>query len=695
MFDKEWKNFKGTNWKNDIDVRDFIVNNYTQYLGDDKFLEKPTKDVLKQWEIIKKFNVFERENGGVFKADTQIVSQINSHKPGYIKKELEKIVGLQTDELFKRSFQPFGGIRTACKAANSYGFEISQNNIDIFTKYRKTHNDGVFDVYTKEQLLARKNGIITGLPDSYGRGRIIGDYRRLALYGLDFLIEQKQNDKDIMGVEIMSEEVIRNREEITDQIKALKDIGKMAKSYGFDVSKPAKNASEAFQWIYFAYLAAIKEQNGAAMSIGRISTFLDIYISRDLNENIICEKEAQELVDNLIIKLRIVKFMRSPEYNELFSGDPTWVTESIGGMSLDSKSLVTKNSFRFLHTLINLGPAPEPNLTILWSKNLPVKFKQYAAKISIKTSAIQYENDDVMRVTHGDDYAIACCVSPMEVGKAMQFFGARINLPKALLYALNGGVDELSFQQVSPKFEKVTSKDALVYEDVMEKLDQMLSWLCKLYVNTLNTIHYMHDKYSYESSQMAFYDSNLKRYFATGIAGLSCISDSLSAIKYAKVYPIYNEKNVIIDFKIDGYFPKYGNDNDDVDLIATSLVKNVMNKIRQNKTYRNSIPTMSVLTITSNVVYGKKTGNTPDGRKKHTPFAPGANPMMGRDENGAISSLQSVSKIPWKHACDGISNTFTLVGSSLDYTNISEIEFDIKLTQNQKKHAQKIKSKSC
>lgn len=695
MFDNEWRSFKGLDWKQEIDVRDFILENYDEYLGGEDFLEKPTKRVLEQWKIIKQFNEQERQRGGVYDTDTKIISQINSHDAGYINKDLEEIVGLQTDELFKRSFQPFGGIRTAYSAAKRYGYELDPQVVDIFLKYRKTHNDGVFDVYTKEMLRARKNGIITGLPDAYGRGRIIGDYRRLALYGLDYLMEKKREDKQVAGTQVMSEEVIRLREEISEQMKALAEIKKMAEKYGCDVSKPASNAKEAFQWTYFAYLAAIKEQNGAAMSIGRISTFLDIYLQRDLNEGTISETQAQELVDNLVIKLRIVKFMRTPEYNELFSGDPTWVTESVAGMNINSKSLVTKNSFRFLRTLINLGPAPEPNLTVLWSVNLPTKFKEYAAKISILTSAIQYENDDLMRKTHGDDYAIACCVSPMEVGKAMQFFGARVNLPKALLYALNGGRDEITGIQVAPKFQPITSTKALEFSDVMEKYDQMLEWLCSLYVNTLNVIHYMHDKYSYEASQMAFYDSDVKRYFATGIAGISCLADSLSAIKYAQVYPIFNQDGLIVDFKIEGEFPKYGNDDNRVDKIAVEITKKVMNKIKKNQTYRHSIPTMSVLTITSNVVYGKKTGNTPDGRKIHTPFAPGANPMMGRDNSGAISSLRSVSKIPWKYACDGISNTFTLVKSTLDYVNIEEIEFDIELSEEQKRDAFKIDCGNC
>lgn len=690
-----WRGFKGTKWKDDIDVRDFIINNYTEYLGDDTFLVDSTDAVNEQWKIISKYNKLENENGGVYNADTKIVSQINSHESGYIQKDLEKVVGLQTDELFKRSFQPFGGIRTAYSAAASYGYDIDPENIEIFTKFRKTHNEGVFNVYTDEMRKARKSGIITGLPDAYGRGRIIGDYRRLALYGLNKLIDQKVEDKDTVGTKVMSEKTIRLREEIHEQITALKEIGKMAKSYGFDISEPAKNAQEAFQWTYFAYLAAIKEQNGAAMSIGRISTFLDIYIQRDLDDGTITEVEAQELVDNLIIKLRIVKFMRTPEYNELFSGDPTWVTESIAGMSVDNRSLVTKNSFRFLHTLINLGPAPEPNLTVLWSAKLPENFKNYAASVSIQTSAIQYENDDVMRVTHGDDYAIACCVSPMEIGKAMQFFGARVNLPKSLLYALNGGRDELTGVQVGPTFLNISKTDKLEYNDVMQKLDVVLDWLTSLYVNTLNVIHYMHDKYSYETAQMAFYDSNVKRYFATGIAGLSCIADSLSAIKYANVYPIFDENGLITDFKVEGDFPKYGNDDDRVDDIAKLIVKKVMNKIRGNDTYRESIPTMSVLTITSNVVYGKKTGNTPDGRRVGTPFAPGANPMMGRDTNGAISSLMSVSKIPWKHASDGISNTFTLVQSSLDYTNVEEIDFDIELSDEQKNEAYKVECQTC
>mgnify|MGYP004653092233 FL=1 len=669
---KEWEGFVEGKWSNDeIDVRDFIQKNYHPYEGDDAFLEGPTEATKKLWSEISKLSKEEHEKGGVYDADTKIVSTLISHAPGYIDKDLEKIVGLQTDKPFKRALQPFGGIRMAEEALNLYGYELDKDVKEIFTKYRKTHNDGVYSAYTPEMRLARRAHILTGLPDTYGRGRIVGDYRRVALYGIDYLIKHKEYDRSILDGE-MTPDKVRDREEIAEQIKALNQLKQMALSYGFDISRPANNAQEAIQWVYFGYLGAVKDQNGAAMSFGRNSTFLDIYIERDLQKGLITEKDAQELIDNLVMKLRIIKFMRIKEYNELFSGDPTWVTESIGGMGVDGRTLVTKNSFRMLHTLVNLGPAPEPNLTVLWSKNLPINFKRFCADISIKTSSVQYESDDLIRPEMGDDFCIACCVSPMRVGKDMQFFGARANLAKCLLYALNGGADELMVDkltnkplQVSPKFAPVLSNEALDYNDVVEKYDQMMEWLAGLYVNTLNVIHYMHDKYSYEAEEMALHDSKVRRFFATGIAGLSCAVDSLSAIKYAKVYPIRNENNIITDFKVEGDFPKYGNNDDRVDSIAVWLVKTFMNKIKKHYTYRESIPTMSILTITSNVVYGKKTGTTPDGRKAGEPLAPGANPMHGRDSHGALASLESVAKIPYEYSRDGISNTFSINPDSL------------------------------
>lgn len=595
--------------------------------------------------------------------DTEIVSTITSHGPGYLDKDLEKVVGVQTDEPFKRSLQPFGGIRMAKQACESYGFELNEEVERIFTDYRKTHNQGVFDAYTDEMKLARKVGIITGLPDAYGRGRIIGDYRRVALYGVDFLIDEKK--KDAAGTSrVMSEENIRLREELSEQIRALNELKALAASYGFDISEPAANAREAFQWLYFAYLAAIKEQNGAAMSLGRVSTFLDIYIERDLKTGALTEQEAQELVDHFVMKLRLVKFARTPDYNELFSGDPTWVTESIGGIAHDGRALVTKNSFRFLHTLDNLGPAPEPNLTVLWSVRLPQKFKNYCAKMSIKTSSIQYENDDIMRPEYGDDYGIACCVSAMAIGKQMQFFGARANLAKALLYAINGGKDEKHKMQVGPEMPPVAS-DVLDYDEVMHKFDQTMEWLAGLYINTLNVIHYMHDKYCYERIEMALHDTDILRTMATGIAGLSVVADSLSAIKYAKVNVVRDENGIAVDFETEGDFPKYGNNDDRVDAIAVDIVKRFMKKLRKHQTYRQSVHTMSILTITSNVVYGKKTGNTPDGRRAGEPFAPGANPMHGRDTKGTLASLSSVAKLPYSYALDGISNTFSIVPKAL------------------------------
>lgn len=664
-------------WQQEINVRDFIQKNYTPYEGDSSFLAKPTEATTKLWQeccdLLKK----ERDNGGVLDMDTKVVSTITSHGAGYIDKNLETIVGLQTDAPLKRSMQPFGGIRMAESACKSYGYEVDSEVSEVFTKYRKTHNQGVFDAYTPEMKAARHSAIITGLPDAYGRGRIIGDYRRIALYGINRLIEDKKEQfKSLEGE--MTPDRIQLREEISEQIKALKEMIELGNIYGFDISQPAKNAKEAVQWLYFGYLAAIKEQNGAAMSIGRTSTFLDIYIERDLKEGVLTEEEAQELIDHFIMKLRLVKFARTPEYNELFSGDPTWVTESIGGMGIDGRTLVTKNSFRYLHTLENLGTAPEPNLTVLWSKRLPHNFKQYCAHISITTSSIQYENDDMMRVTHGDDYAIACCVSSMVVGKEMQFFGARANLAKCLLYAINGGIDERLKVQVGPKYRPVTS-EYLDYDDVMDKYNDMMEWLAGLYVNTLNIIHYMHDKYCYERAQMALHDRDVKRYFATGIAGLSVVADSLSAIKYAKVKAIRDEDGVVVDYQVEGDYPKYGNNDDRVDQIAVDLVKNFMSKIRKHYTYRNSIPTMSILTITSNVVYGKKTGNTPDGRKAGIPLAPGANPMHGRDSNGAVASLASVAKLPFNDAQDGISNTFSIIPNALGKDEIFMGDLNIQL----------------
>ena len=664
-------------WSKEINVRDFIQKNYTLYTGNADFLEGPTSATSKLWEECCELLKQERENGGVLDMDTKIVSTITSHGAGYIDKDLETIVGLQTDAPLKRSMQPFGGIRMAEGACKSYGYQVDPEVSEIFTKYRKTHNQGVFDVYTPELKAARHSAIITGLPDAYGRGRIIGDYRRVALYGIDRLIEDKKEQFASLEGE-MTPDKIQLREEISDQIKALKEMIELGNIYGYDISKPARNAKEAIQWLYFGFLAAVKEQNGAAMSIGRTSTFLDIYIERDLRDGIITESEAQEMIDHFIMKLRLVKFARTPEYNELFSGDPTWVTESIGGVGVDGRPLVTKNSFRYLHTLENLGTAPEPNLTVLWSKNLPHGFKEYCAHISITTSSIQYENDDMMRVTHGDDYAIACCVSSMVVGKEMQFFGARANLAKCLLYAINGGVDEISKAQIGPKYRPITS-EYLDFKEVMDRYEDMMDWLADLYVNTLNVIHYMHDKYCYEKAQMALLDRDVKRYFATGIAGLSVVADSLSAIKYAKVKTIRDENGVVVDYQVEGEFPKYGNNDDRVDELAVNLVRSFMAKIRKHFTYRNSIPTMSILTITSNVVYGKKTGNTPDGRKQGVPLAPGANPMHGRDSNGVAASLSSVAKLPFEDAQDGISNTFSIIPNALGKDEIFMGDLNIQL----------------
>ena len=667
-----WEGFVPGKWNNDeVDVRDFIQRNYTPYEGDASFLAPATEATQKLWNIVLDLSQKEREAGGVLDADTKIVSTLTSHEAGYLDKELEKIVGLQTDKPFKRALQPLGGIRMSEEALNMYGYTLDPEVKAIFTKYRKTHNDGVYDAYTPEMRAARSAHILTGLPDTYGRGRIVGDYRRVALYGVDYLIRKKEEDKLAMNG-VMTPDKVRDREEISEQIKALKALKTLAAIYGRDISQPAKNAQEAVQALYFGYLAAVKDQNGAAMSIGRNSTFLDIYIERDLKNGVLTEAEAQELMDQFVMKLRIVKFMRIKEYNELFSGDPTWVTESIGGMGADGRTLVTRSSFRILHTLDNLGPAPEPNLTVLWSKRLPANFKKYCAEISIRTSAIQYESDDLMRPEMGDDYCIACCVSCMRVGKDMQFFGARANLAKCLLYAINGGKDELMKDkktgrpmQVSPEFAPVLGDGPLDFDEVVRKYTQMMSWLAGLYVNTLNLIHYMHDKYCYEALEMALHDTKVRRFFATGIAGLSCAVDSLSAIKYAKVYPIRNEEGIVTDFRVEGDFPKYGNNDDKADSIAVWLLKTFMTDIQSHYTYRQSVPTTSILTITSNVVYGQKTGNTPDGRRAGTPLAPGANPMHGRDTHGALASLESVAKLPYEYSRDGISNTFSVPPASL------------------------------
>ena len=650
-------------WEKEINVRDFILTNYTPYDGDDSFLESPTENTKQLWEELSEKMKIEQERNGVYDIDEKTISMIDSHNPGYINKKLEKIVGVQTDEPLKRAIMPFGGIRLIYKELEAYGREMDPNVANIF-KYRKTHNDGVFDAYTDDMKLARHTGIITGLPDAYGRGRIIGDYRRVALYGIDYLIEQKEIAKKNLVYDIMDSPTIRQREEISEQIKALKELKSMAAKYGFDISKPATDTKEAIQWLYFGYLGAVKEQNGAAMSLGRVSTFLDCYAEMDLAAGKYTEKEIQEFVDHFIMKLRIVRFLRTPAYDELFSGDPTWVTEAIGGMALDGRHMVTKMSYRFLHTLVNLGPAPEPNMTILWSTRLPENFKKFCAKISIATSSIQYENDDLMREKFGDDYGIACCVSAMRIGKQMQFFGARANLAKALLYAINGGKDERYGTQVAPAIAPITS-EYLDFDEVMEKYELITDWLSKLYINTLNIIHYMHDKYCYERIEMALHDEDIMRTSACGMAGLSVIVDSLSAIKYAKVKPIRNEQGLAVDFEIEGDFPTFGNNDERADEIAVNLVKNFMGKLSKHTTYRNSKPTMSILTITSNVVYGKKTGSTPDGRKAGEPFAPGANPMHGRDKNGCIASMKSVAKIPYDYSEDGISYTFSIVPDAL------------------------------
>ncbi|WP_421656372.1 formate C-acetyltransferase [Leptothermofonsia sp. ETS-13] len=663
---EQWQGFNSGSWMNEIDVRNFIQTNCTPYEGDEAFLTGATTRTQTLWNRVKDLMAQEREKG-ILDADTAIVSTITSHSPGYIDRELEQIVGLQTDKPLKRAIMPFGGIRVVKASLEAYGYQLDPTTEEIFTKYRKTHNDGVFDAYTREMRLARHSGIITGLPDAYGRGRIIGDYRRVALYGCDRLIDDKKTQLQSLELDVVDEYTIQLREEISEQIKALFELKEMAASYGFEISHPAANAKEAVQWLYFAYLAAVKEQNGAAMSLGRVSTFLDIYFERDLKNGTMTESELQELIDHFVMKLRMVRFLRTPDYNELFSGDPTWVTECIGGVGEDGRPLVTKTSFRMLNTLFNLGPAPEPNLTVLWSERLPIAFKHYCAKVSIETSSIQYENDDLMRPYWGDDYAIACCVSAMRIGKQMQFFGARVNLAKCLLYAINGGKDEKTGEQIAPAYAPITS-DYLNYEEVMQKFDLMMSWLAKAYINTLNVIHSMHDKYCYERLEMALHDRDVFRTMACGIAGLSVVVDSLSAIKYARVKVIRNENGLAVNYQIEGDFPKYGNNDDRADQIAVDLVKGFMNKLKQHKTYRNAVPTQSVLTITSNVVYGKKTGNTPDGRKAGEPFAPGANPMHGRDSKGAIASLASVAKLPYAYAQDGISNTFSIVPGALGKT---------------------------
>ncbi len=662
---KQWDGFiNRVDWTDEINVRDFIQANYTPYTGDSAFLTGATENTKKLWNEILDLYKQENEKGGVLDADVSTPSSVDAFEAGYIDKDLEQIVGLQTDKPLKRAIMPNGGIRIVEKSCEAYGYTVDEKVAEIYTKYRKTHNDGVFDVYTPDIRAARSSHLLTGLPDGYGRGRIIGDYRRVALYGVDYLINEKKNDLLNMNPDEFTAETIRNREEISEQIKALNDLKSMAKKYGFDISVPASNAKEAIQWLYFGYLGAVKDQNGAAMSLGRTSTFLDIYIERDLKNGTLTEEQAQELMDHFIMKLRLVRFLRTPEYNELFSGDPVWVTESIGGMGIDGRTLVTKNSYRILHSLVNLGPAPEPNLTVLWSKNLPENFKRFCAEISIKTSAIQYENDDLMRITLGDDYGIACCVSPMKIGKQMQFFGARANLAKTLLYAINGGKDENSGKQIAPKFEPITS-EYLDYDEVMEKFDNMMDYVAKIYIKSLNIIHYMHDKYSYEALEFALHDNDIYRTMACGIAGLSVVADSLSAIKYAKVKVIRNDSGLVVDYEVEGDFPRYGNDDDRVDSIAVNLVKAFMRKLERHQTYRNSKPTLSVLTITSNVVYGKATGNTPDGRRAGEPFGPGSNPLHGRDINGALAVMNTIAKLPFEYASDGISYTFAITPQTL------------------------------
>ena len=662
---EQWDGFEKGDWQSEINVRDFIQRNYTPYEGDATFLAGPTEKTTKLWdEVLELYQKEKASKGGVLDIDTKTISSVNSHEAGYIDKDLEEIVGLQTDAPLKRAIMPYGGIRIVEKACAAYDRKVDDEVEEIFHNYRKTHNDGVFSVYTPDIRAARSAHLLTGLPDGYGRGRIIGDYRRVALYGVDVLIEEKKKDLVILDDDCMTEDVIREREEISEQIKSLNDLKAMASKYGFDISRPASNSKEAVQWLYFGYLGAVKSQDGAAMSLGRTSTFLDIYFERDLENGTITEEEVQEIMDHFVMKLRLVRFLRTPEYNELFSGDPVWVTESIGGMGIDGRTLVTKNSFRILHTLENLGPAPEPNLTVLWSVNLPEGFKRYTTDLSIKTSSIQYESDDLMRITLGDDYGIACCVSPMKIGKQMQFFGARANLAKTLLYAINGGRDEMSGKQVTPKFAPITS-EYLDYDEVMEKFNQMMDYVAKIYIKALNAIHYMHDKYCYEAIEMALHDKDIIRTMACGIAGLSVVADSLSAIKYAKVKVIRDETGLATDYEIEGDFPKFGNDDERVDSIAVDIVKTFMNKLRRYPTYRNSKHTLSILTITSNVVYGKATGNTPDGRRMGAPFGPGANPLHGRDVNGALAVMNSIAKLPFDYAEDGISYTFSITPKTL------------------------------
>ena len=670
---EQWKGFQKGDWQSEINVRDFIQRNYTPYEGNDSFLTGTTPKTQKLWEeVLELYKKEQSAPGSVLDIDTKTVSTISSHEAGYIDKNLEEIVGLQTDSPLKRAIMPFGGIRIVEKSCEAYGRKVDAEVEEIFHKYRKTHNDGVFSVYTPDIRAARSSHLITGLPDGYGRGRIIGDYRRIALYGVDTLIAEKQEELEVLDIDELTEEVIRQREEINEQINALKQLKVMASKYGFDISNPAQNAKEAVQWLYFGYLGAIKDQNGAAMSLGRTSTFLDIYFERDLKNGNLTEEQAQEIMDHFVMKLRLVRFLRTPEYNELFSGDPVWVTESIGGMGIDGRTLVTKNSFRMLHTLQNLGPAPEPNMTVLWSTRLPEGFKRFTTKLSINTSSIQYENDDLMRITLGDDYGIACCVSPMKIGKQMQFFGARANLAKTLLYAINGGKDERSGKQITPKYEPITT-EYLDYNEVMEKFDQMMDYVAKIYIKALNAIHYMHDKYSYEAIEMALHDREILRTMACGIAGLSVVADSLSAIKYAKVKVIRDENGLAVDYVVEGDYPKFGNDDDAVDQIAVNIVKTFMNKLRKHQTYRNSKHTLSILTITSNVVYGKATGSTPDGRKSGVPFGPGANPLHGRDTNGALAVMNSIAKLPFDSAEDGISYTFSITPGTLGKTEDARI----------------------
>lgn len=664
---EQWQGFKGSKWQDEVDVRDFIQNNYKPYNGDESFLEGPTESTNTLWTELQELQKEERAKGGVLDMETEVVSSLTAYGPGYLDKDLEKVVGLQTDKPLKRAFMPYGGIRMSEEACETYGYKPSEKLHEIFTKYHKTHNDAVFSAYTPEMRLARRNKIVTGLPDTYGRGRIVGDYRRVALYGIDYLIEQKQKDFAYCGDGTMTDDVIRQREELAEQIKALKEMKVMAASYGYDISQPAKNSLEAVQWLYFGYLAAIKTQNGAAMSVGRISTFLDIYFERDLENGVFTESEIQEIVDHVTMKFRMVKFARIPSYNQLFSGDPVWATLDVGGLGMDGRSMVTKTCFRFLHTLENMGPSPEPNLTVLYSSNLPEPFKKYASKVSIDTSSVQYENDDVMRPVWGDDYAVCCCVSATQTGKEMQFFGARANLAKCLLYAINGGVDEKTKVQVGPEYKPITS-EYLDYDEVMHKYDIMMDWLSGLYVNILNLIQYMHDKYYYEASQMALIDTDVRRTFATGIAGFSHVVDSLSAIKYAKVKTIRDEDGLVVDYEIEGDFPRYGNDDDRADEIAVWLLKTFMRKIEKHHTYRDSEPTTSILTITSNVVYGKATGALPDGRKAGEPLSPGANPAYGAEQNGLLASLNSVAKLPYEYALDGISNTQTINPDALGHS---------------------------